>query len=202
MADNTEKPGDSASKGSGDVPIVIKKYANRRLYNTTTGDFVTLQDLRQLVQDGQEFTVIDVKTEQDITSSVLAQIIADQEASGERLLPDDLLRQIIGFYEKGMSAGFSDYLQKSMEAYSENWANMETFGEAGRKNMELFQQSLATMFGTGGAPQKPTQKTAPEKPAAPAEPTADPIADQVNALQEQLRAMQEKLDRLSKDNES
>lgn len=200
MAENPGKSGDSGSDGSNDDVIVIRKYANRRLYNTATGEFVTLEDLRGFVTAGQAFVVIDVKTDQDITSSILAQIIADQEARGEQLLPDALLRQIIEFYEKGMPTGFDDYLKNSMEAFSENWADLEKLNEMGRQNMEIFQKSMASMFGAtppGTKPKTPEAETKPAPDAA-AEPS-DPIADQVGELQEQLRVMQEKLDRLEKE---
>ena len=199
MAENPQKPGETASDGGENDAILIRKYANRRLYNTATGDFVTLEDLRRFVTEGQAFIVIDAKTDQDITSSILAQIIADQEARGEQLLPDALLRQIIGFYEKGMSSGFGDYLKNSMEAYSNNWSDVEKLGEMGRQNMEIFQQSMATMFGAA-APAQKSGGTA-SGPAAPSDRTrepADQTAAQVDALQEQLRALQEKLDRLEK----
>ena len=170
---------------------VIRKYANRRLYNTDTASFVTLDDLRQMVINGEPFVVVDAKTHQDITSSLLAQIVADQESHGESMLPNDVLRQIISFYEKGMSESVSTYLQKSMATFTDNWQQAQQIGDIGRRNMELFQQNLANMFGqvSGVSPR-------PEEPAA--EKPADDEADLETELQEQMRVLQEKLDALSK----
>jgi len=196
-----KKPGDSgAGSGSGSAaPIEIRKYANRRLYNTATGEFVTLEDIRQFVVDGQPFVVTDAKTGNDITSSVLAQIIADQEARGEGVLPDELLRQIIGLYGKGMSENFGRYLQQSMEAYRDNWEQMEQLGEMGRRNVEAFQQSLAAMFGGGqpppaGAARPEPEPEAPEQKAAP----ADPVEQRIKDLQQQLDEMRAKFDELAR----
>jgi len=184
------EPGGTGAAAGGEKPIVIRKYANRRLYNTATGAFVTLEDLRRFVVEGQPFVVIDVKSDSDITSSVLAQIIADQEARGERVLPDALLRQIIGFYDQGLSDSFGAYLQKSMESYQENWQQMEKLGEMSRQNIEAFQRSFASMF---GAVPEPPKRAAPttEAPAA----DAEPLARQVSELQAELRALREKLAR-------
>jgi len=192
-----DKPQNSATSGDDEAPIVIRKYANRRLYNTATGLFVTLEDIRQFVVDGQPFVVIDVKSGNDITSSILAQIIADQEARGESVLPDALLRQIIGFYGKGMSESFGGYLQKSMEAYRENWEQVEQLGDMSRKNMAAFQQSLAAMFGTpppSGKAAEPAPE--PEKTASP----PDPVETRISDLQRQLDEMQAKFDELAKKN--
>ena len=95
---------DVAAKQSADAnePITIKKYANRRLYNTATSSYVTLDHLCQMVQDGVDFTVFDAKTGEDITRSVLTQIIVEEEAKGHNLLPINFLRQLIGFYGDSM----------------------------------------------------------------------------------------------------
>ena len=195
-----EKPRESGG-GGGEAPIEIRKYANRRLYNTATGEFVTLEDLRQFVIDGQPFVVIDAKTGNDITSSLLAQIIADREARGERVLPDELLRQIIGLYGKGMSENFGRYLQQSMEAYRDNWDQVEQLGEMGRRNVEAFQQSLAAMFGgarpppPGAARAKPAaDPETPEEEAAP----SDPVEARIKDLQQQLDEMRAKFDELAR----
>jgi polyhydroxyalkanoate synthesis repressor PhaR len=190
----TEKPGKSSSGAGDGEPIVIRKYANRRLYNTDSGQFVTLDELRKLIADGESLVVIDAKTGDDITSSILAQIIAEQGSRGERVLPDELLRQFIGFYEKGMSENLGAYLKKSMEAYTENWEQMEKLGEMGRRNMEIVQKSLASMFGATPGGAKPAEtRTESRRPDSPPE----DLVDQVGALRDQLRAMQEKLDSLT-----
>jgi len=187
----TEKAGKSSSGAGNGEPIVIRKYANRRLYNTATGEFVTLDELRRLIAEGESLVVIDAKSGDDITSSILAQIIAEQGARGEHVLPDELLRQFIGFYEKGLSANLGAYLEKSMEAYTENWQQMEQLGELSRRNLEAFQKSFGSMFGAAPEATKPAEPP----PAQP--PPEEDLADQVSALRDQLRAMQEKLDSLA-----
>tara|TARA_R110000787_G_scaffold15635_8_gene48464 strand:+ start:660 stop:1307 length:648 start_codon:yes stop_codon:yes gene_type:complete len=189
------KPGaaDTGAFADGDGPVVIRKYANRRLYNTDTASFVTLDDLRQMVYEEAPFIVVDAKTDRDITSSLLAQIIADQETRGENMLPNDVLRQIIGFYEKGMTESVSTYLQKSMNAFTDQWQQAEQLGEIGRRNIELFQQNLSSMF------KQATDATVPQPKPDEKTPQQEED-DQVSALQEQLRKIQEKLDALKKEN--
>lgn len=108
--------------------IVIKKYPNRRLYDTSRSSYVTLSDLSQMVRDGYEFIVKDSKTGDDITRSVLAQIISDQEAHGEgdgTLLPTSFMRQLIGFYGGSMEPVVTDYLEKSMEMFASQQGRMK-----------------------------------------------------------------------------
>jgi polyhydroxyalkanoate synthesis repressor PhaR len=187
---------ESAARTNSPDPTIIRKYANRRLYNTSTASFVTLDDLRQMVIKGEPFVVVDAKTNQDITSSLLAQIVADQETHGESMLPNDVLRQIISFYEQGMSESVSSYLQKSMDRFTDNWQQAQQLGDIGRRNMELFQQNLATMFGQVGGTASPSSEPKPSE-APEAESTAADDADLENELQDQLRAIQEKLDAIS-----
>ena len=143
-------------------PTIIKKYANRRLYNTGTSVYVTLEDLAQMVKNGEEFQVFDAKTNEDITRSVLAQIIFEQEAKeGQSLLPIDFLRNLIGFYGDSMQTLVPSYLQFSLEKFvaeqqkfreqvtsalggnaapgAQMFAAME---EQTRKNMAMFHQAL------------------------------------------------------------
>ena len=162
--------------------VTIRKYANRRLYNTDTAKFVTLDDLRHMVIRSEPFVVVDAKTDQDITSSILAQIVADQESSGENMLPNEVLRQIISFYEKGMSESVSAYLGKSMEAFTDNWQQVEQIGEIGRRNMELFQQNLVNMFGNMATAGQPAD--------------AQDDEELEEELEDQLREIQAKLDAL------
>ena len=102
------------------TPIVIKKYANRRLYNTDKSSYVTLDDLAQMVRDGQDFEVKDAKSGQDITRSVLTQIIFEEESKGQNLLPIKFLRQLIGFYGDSLEGFVPGYLEESMETFSKN----------------------------------------------------------------------------------
>lgn len=164
-----------SAKKDRDETIIIKKYANRRLYNTSTSSYVTLDHLCQMVKDGINFTVHDAKTGEDITRSVLTQIIVEEEAKGEHLLPIGFLRQIIGFYGdniKGMM--IPQYLEHSMKTFAENQDQLqsyfqETMGkifpfgsldEIGKQNLAMLQQTLK-MFST---PEQTTdKKTASEE---------------------------------------
>src|SRR6478672_5260022 len=99
------------AKGAGDDTVVIKKYANRRLYNTRSSSYITLEHLAQMTRDGVEFQVLDAKTGADITHSILTQIIMDEEAGGEQMLPTSFLRQLIGMYGNSMQALVPGYLE-------------------------------------------------------------------------------------------
>jgi polyhydroxyalkanoate synthesis repressor PhaR len=144
-------------KATEKEPIVIKKYANRRLYNTATSSYVTLDHLCQMVKDGNDFTVFDAKTGEDITHSVLTQIIFEEENKGQNMLPINFLRQIIRFYGDSLQGVLPNYLELSMESFSRNQDQMrtylqETFGdmspfkqfeEMGRQNMAMFQKTMS-----------------------------------------------------------
>ena len=146
----------AARTSSGDGPITIKKYANRRLYNTATSSYVTLDHLCQMVQEGVDFVVYDAKTGDDITRTVLTQIIVEEEAKGQKLLPIKFLRQLIGLYGDSMQWMVPDYLDQVMEAFTDNQKRMrqsmqETFGgifpfgnldEMSRQNMALFENAM------------------------------------------------------------
>ncbi|CAK0739680.1 Polyhydroxyalkanoate synthesis repressor [uncultured Gammaproteobacteria bacterium] len=122
------------------APITIKKYANRRLYNTATSSYVTLEHLCQMVKAHIEFTVYDAKTGEDITRSVLTQIIVEEESKGQNLLPINFLRQLIAFYGDKMQWMVPGYLDYSMQAFSRNQGKMK----------EYFQSSLGGIFPFGG----------------------------------------------------
>ena len=122
-------------------PITIRKYANRRLYNTATSKYVTLDDLSVMVKAGDEFVVLDAKSGNDITRPVLTQIIFEEEAKGENLLPVSFLRQLIQFYGDSLQSVVPNYLEASMDAFSSNQDRMREYvdGSAGR-NMFPFNQ--------------------------------------------------------------
>lgn len=148
-----------------DAPITIKKYANRRLYNTGTSTYVTLEDLAIMVKDGQDFVVFDAKSGEEITRSVLAQIIFEQEnKEGQNLLPINFLRQLIRFYGDNMQMLVPRYLEASLESLTREQEKFrqqmaQTFGvtpfgpmeEQVRRNMEMFQKafSMFTPFAPG-----------------------------------------------------
>ena len=196
----------SAKKG-GDGPITIKKYANRRLYNTATSSYVTLEHLRDMVKEGVEFSVFDAKTGEDITRSVLAQIIFEEEGKqGQTLLPISFLRQLIKFYGDRMQAFVPSYLEMSMEGLAKNAENVRTtltdafggklgFGmeDLARQNAQMFQRALKifspfSRFGRGEA-------EGGENTAAEAAKSAD--GDEISELKAQLEAMKKQLDALA-----
>ncbi len=138
------------------APIIIKKYANRRLYNTATSSYVTLEDLCQMVKDESEFTVRDAKTGEDITRQILTQIIFEQELRGSQLLPINFLRSVIRFYGDEVQKVLPTYLDGMMEHFMQNQEKFSSamrqsmgyspFGqleELGKQNMALFQQAMA-----------------------------------------------------------
>jgi polyhydroxyalkanoate synthesis repressor PhaR len=186
-----------------DQPTTIKKYANRRLYNTGTSTYVTLEDLAAMVKEGEDFLVFDAKTGDDITRSVLAQIIFEQEnKAGQNLLPTTFLRQLIRFYGDSMQMVVPKYLEQSIDMLTREQEKFRkqlqnTFSgtpfaqleEQVRRNMELFQQTFS-MF-------KPfTPRTGTEADKA-TEPTGG--EDDIDELRRQMKDMQDRLDRMSKE---
>src|SRR6476661_7445738 len=144
----SDKPGDTQ-------PVIVKKYANRRLYNTATSSYVTLDDLARMIKEGGDFVVKDAKTGEDLTRSVLTQIIVEQEQKGQNLLPISFLRQLISFYGDNMQFLVPGYLEQTMVAFARNQEQMRknlraTFGmfpfgqfeEMGKQNMALFERTL------------------------------------------------------------
>ena len=182
------------------APITIKKYANRRLYNTATSSYVTLDHLCQMVKDGVDFVVYDAKTTEDITRSVLTQIIVEEEGKGQNLLPISFLRQLIGFYGDSMQWMVPSYLDYSMQAFSKNQEQMREyfqgaiggmfpftgFEEMGKHNLALFERAMRmfTPFGTTdlaqmNRPLEPTKPTEADKPL-------EELQRRVDELQQQL----------------
>jgi polyhydroxyalkanoate synthesis repressor PhaR len=145
------------SKGTADDDVVtIKKYANRRLYDTERSCYITLDDLGAMVRDGREFRVVDAKSGEDITHNVLTQIIMDTETRGETLLPVSFLRQLIGMYGDKMQAMVPQYLEASMAAFRKNQQDVRAafegalganpLAELTRRNMEMFQQAAGAFI--------------------------------------------------------
>lgn len=159
----------SKTKNGKDEPTIIKKYANRRLYDTGRSSYVTLDDLCEMVKDGYNFKVIDAKSGNDITRSVLTQIIADQESEDENLLPTDFLRTLIGFYGNNIQAMVPRYLEQSLNTFVSNQEKIQeqinksleemrsmspmgqmgnmfpgtaNFEELSRQNMEMFEKAM------------------------------------------------------------
>ncbi|EJW12870.1 PhbF [Rhodovulum sp. PH10] len=201
-----------------DAPVIIKKYANRRLYNTGTSTYVTLEDLAGMLKTGEDFVVYDAKTGEDITRSVLTQIIFEQEGKqGQNLLPITFLRQLIRFYGDSMQMLVPRYLESSLDMFSREQSKFrdqmaQAWGVGGlgtmedqvRRNMEMFQRAFtmftpfATRPGDGTAGEAPTGAASAEahgQPAAAGE--APPQPGEIEALRRQLEEMQKRIDRLS-----
>jgi polyhydroxyalkanoate synthesis repressor PhaR len=178
----------AASGSEGGKVVIIKKYANRRLYDTESSSYITLDRLAEMVRQKREFKVVDAKSGDDITHSVLTQIVMDEEAGGTNMLPVNFLRQLIGMYGDGMHAMVPQYLEASLEAFQRNQTQFRDalagaftggpLAEIARRNMELFQGA--------GAGAKPTA-------ASPAE-----DADEIARLRAELAALQAKVDKIAK----
>jgi polyhydroxyalkanoate synthesis repressor PhaR len=192
----------TATKSEG--PVAIKKYANRRLYNTGTSTYVTLEDLATMVKNGEDFTVSDAKTGEDITRSVLVQIISEQEnkEGTDNLLPVKFLRQLIGFYGGSMQKFVPSYLEVSLESFTREQEKFrqqitQAFGatpfgplveDQVRRNMDMFKQtfSMFTPFA-----RRDEEGTEAEKPATSS-------SGDLDELKRQLEEMSKKVERLSK----
>ncbi|HYD73776.1 MAG TPA: polyhydroxyalkanoate synthesis repressor PhaR [Candidatus Binatia bacterium] len=211
MADATGPAPDETSAEAQGEPVVIKKYANRRLYNTAASTYVTLDHLSEMVREGVDFIVLDAKTGDDITRSVLTQIIVEMEGRGQNLLPVQFLRRLIHFYGEPMQGFLPPYLEMSMESFAkaqekmrENMSRafgattpMAAFEEQAQRNMALFQQALSmwTPFATGATgtpfPGMPGARTAAEADDGDKD-------EQVAELRKQMEAMQKQLDAMSR----
>lgn len=191
---SADKPGDKPmDKNDKREPVVVKKYANRRLYNTETSTYVTLDDLAAMVKSARDFVVYDAKSGDDLTHAVLTQIIVEQEGrmGGQTLLPIPFLRQLIRFYGDSVEKMVPSYLQASLDVLTKEQeqfrkqftaftpqAAFEAYQDQARKNLAIFQNAMSTMFtpfGTPGSHQaKPTVKPGTAEPtvmAAAAAPT-------------------------------
>jgi polyhydroxyalkanoate synthesis repressor PhaR len=213
MADQAGSEG-----GPKPAPIVIKKYANRRLYNTDTSAYVTLDHLAQMVKDKNDFVVYDAKTGDDITRSVLTQIIFEEESKGgQTLLPIPFLRQLISFYGDSLQGVVPQYLEMSMAQFARNQEQMrkylqnafgfnpfQQFEAMGKQNMAMFEQAMRMFnpFQTPGGPgTPPVAANGQERPArtdtsttpAPANDTAiDDLKRKLDELQNQLAELSKK----------
>ena len=183
MAKRDAKPGD---------PVIIKKYANRRLYNTGTSSYITLDDLARMTREEVDFQVLDAKTGDDITHSILTQIIMEEEASGGgQMLPVSFLRDLIAMYGNSMQAMMPSYLEASMKNFRDNRVKLQEMWQGG-----LGANPLAKMAETNMAMMKAaTEAFMPRKPAAS---EREGGGDDIAALRAQMAAMQKKLDELDK----
>ena len=199
MADSQETPAPGER-------VVIKKYANRRLYNTASSSYVTLEHLSEMVKQNIDFVVYDAKTNEDITRSVLTQIIFEEESQqGQSLLPIQFLRQLIGFYGNSMQAFLPSYLELSLASFTQQQERMRSqfqalghtpgagvFDEQVRHNLALFDRAMKMFspFAYAAKPEEPAPKAAP----APASSTSD---EALVALRKQMAEMQAQIEKLA-----
>ena len=191
---NSDKPSDGR-------PVVVKKYANRRLYNTATSSYVTLDDLARMIKNGGDFVASDAKTGEDITRSVLTQIIVEQEQKGQNLLPISFLRQLIGLYGDSMQFLVPGYLEQAMLAFAQNQEHMRRnlqatlgifpfgqFEEMGKQNIALFERALQ-MLAPYRREEKPPSPDAGASRANDEDPRLKRLEAQIDALTQQLKAL-------------
>ncbi|SLN25993.1 polyhydroxyalkanoate synthesis repressor PhaR [Oceanibacterium hippocampi] len=189
--------------------IVIKKYANRRLYNTDTSSYVTLDHLAKMVKEGKEFVVFDAKSGDEITRSVLTQIIFEEESKGQNMLPVPFLRELISYYGDSLQGLVPGYLEMSMSTFSRNQEQMrtavaETFGELnpfrtfeeiGRQNLAMFQEAMKLFSPV--APGNSTPGTKGDRPEGAAPAKGGESKEALDELKQQLAVMQAQIDKLS-----
>ena len=167
--------------------VTIKKYANRRLYDTESSTYITLDRLAQMVREGREFEVVDAKTGDDITRQVLTQIIVDEESRGSTMLPLNFLKQLIGLYGNSMQTFVPQYLEAAMDAFQRNQATVRdafggnVFADIAKRNMAMFEDAAQAFSGKGKA-----------------EPKASGNASEVDQLKAELDALRAKVDKLSR----
>jgi polyhydroxyalkanoate synthesis repressor PhaR len=169
--------------------VTIKKYANRRLYDTESSSYITLDRLAAMIREGRDFEVVDAKSGEDITHQVLTQIIVDEESRGSTMLPVNFLRQLIGLYGGQMEGAVPSYLDAAMDAFQKNQQAMagafgpNMFADLAKRNMAMFEEAAQAMTG---------------KKAAAAAAGGDQSADEITKLKAELAALQAKVDKLGK----
>lgn len=213
-----------ASANGAQGRVVIKKYANRRLYNTASSSYVTLEHLSEMVKEGVDFVVFDAKTNEDITRSVLTQIIFDEESRGQNLLPIQFLRQLIGFYGNSMQAFLPSYLELSLDSFTRQQERMRTqMGAIAPGLAQGLAPNLGAGLGTAAGPQfledqvkqnlamfdramkmfspfayvRPEDSEVAAPAPAPAAPAPAATDDSLNDLKKKIEEMQEQISRLA-----
>jgi polyhydroxyalkanoate synthesis repressor PhaR len=191
------------TSGAQTPPIVIKKYANRRLYNTATSSYVTLDDLSQMVKKHSDFVVYDAKTGEEITRAVLTQIIVEEEGKGgQNLLPIGFLRQLIGLYGDSMQWMVPRYLEHAMSSFSTNQDQMRkslqdafgglfpfgSFEQMGKQNLALFEQTMKMFSPFPGMAGEKTPQEKPQGAQPDSESSLTDLQQRINALQQQIEA--------------
>ena len=169
--------------------VTIKKYANRRLYDTESSSYITLDRLAAMIREGRDFEVVDAKTGEDITHQVLTQIIVDEESRGSTMLPVNFLRQLIGLYGGQMEGAVPQYLEAAMEAFQKNQQAVagafgpNMFADLAKRNMAMFEEAAQVMTG----------KTAKASATG-----GDQSTDEIAKLKAELAALQAKVDKLGR----
>ena len=186
-------------QNAGTGPVIVKKYANRRLYNTETSSYITLEHLAAMTRAGRDFKVVDAKTEEDITHTVLTQIIMEEESRGETMLPVNFLRQLIAMYGDSMQTMVPGYLEASMESFRRNQEQFKTavegaftqgpfagtpMAEMAKRNMAMFDAATKAFKPEAVSPAAAGSTSAPSKDAE--------IAD----LKAELASLKAKVDKL------
>ena len=198
-----------AKKKKTDGPTIIKKYANRRLYDTSTSSYVTLEHLSELVRKGAEFEVRDAKTGEDLTRAVLTQIIFEKETKGDGALPLNFLRQLIGFYGGGAQSNLPAWLDMSMTSFAESQERMRKalggaspmalFEKQAKRNIAMFESAMR-MFMPGMTPVDSTRTQREDHERDDTETDSDEPLDPLSAMQNQMAEMQRQLEALAKQN--
>lgn len=186
---------------AGEGPVTIKKYANRRLYNTETSSYITLDHLAAMTREGRDFKVVDAKTEEDITHNILTQIIMEEESRGQTMLPVNFLRQLISMYGDSMQAMVPGYLDASMDSFRRNQEQFKSavegafanspfantpFAELAKRNMAMF-EAAAQAFKPGAKPGEAASTAA-----------AASKDDEIAALKAELGRLNDKIEKLGK----
>src|SRR4249919_792023 len=167
--------------------VTVKKYANRRLYDTESSAYITLDRLAAMIREGRDFEVVDAKSGEDITHQVLTQIIVDEESRGATMLPVNFLRQLIGLYGGQMQGAVPPYLEAAMDAFQKNQQAVagafgpNMFADLAKRNMAMFEEAASAMTG--------------KKPANTAN-AGGGSADEIAKLKAELAALQAKVDKL------
>jgi len=201
----------SEESGSEVPPVTIKKYANRRLYNTATSSYVTLDHLSTMVKEGTDFVVYDAKTGEDITRQILTHIIVEEEGKGTNLLPISFLRHLISFYGDSLQTVVPNYLDYSMKAFAKNQEQMRDymkdtlgsvspfgqFEDLGKKNMAMFEEAMQMFspFMQGGGAEEKGDK--PKKNTTGRSSDSGAQGAPMDDLRKQMERMQQQIDRLS-----
>jgi polyhydroxyalkanoate synthesis repressor PhaR len=205
-----ETPVPDTRKPDTSKPLLIKRYASRRLYNTETSDYVTLDDIAEFIQDGRDVQIIDLKSGDDLTRQYLLQIIAEHESRGENVLPVNVLNDLVRSYTTQATSMVPEFLAASFEMMREGQSQMmENMTKANplaqmpgmdamRAQQEAFMKAMMGQMKMPGMPGMPGMPSAPEEPEAPPADKAASQGEDLDEIKAQLAALQDKLSKLNK----